>query len=147
VTGDAEQGVDLAVLYGGSIARCERASATYFRHFIELPRPLDKGESHDFGVAVSIPAGQAMNPRYSVQPLRRCDEFDLRIRFGQARGDLTVWNLDGVPRGMADDYREPGGVIHLDPAGEIHLRYRYLRAGLVYGVRWENHSEAGWHVV
>lgn len=133
----AEQRVDLAVLYGGAIARCERASATYFRHFIALPHPLVKGEVHDLGVAVTIPADQPMNPRYSIQPLRRCDEFDLRIRFGEARRDLVVWNLDGIPSGMADDYRESSAVVHLDPTGEIHLKYHYLRSGLVYGIRWE----------
>lgn len=135
--GDAEQNMDLAVLYGGSVARCERASATYFRHFIELPHPLEMGEVHDLGVVMTLPYGQHMNPRYSIQPLRRCDDFDFRVRFGGKRRDLTVWNLNGIPRGMIDDYQEPAAIVHLDPDGEIHLRYRNLRYGLVYGIRWE----------
>ena len=128
---------DLTILYGGSIARIERPSKTYFRYFIRLPQVLNRGQSHEIGVSVTLPAGQPMNPRYALQSLRRCDEFDLRIRFG-ARNRLSgVWNLAGVPRGMADDFTAAGARVDLDEAGEIHLNYQRLLVGLVYGARWE----------
>lgn len=72
--------VDLGVLYGASLTRPEQASASYFRYFLQLPRPLNRGESHDIGVSVTIPAGQPMNPRYSFQPLRRCQMYVDLIR-------------------------------------------------------------------
>ena len=128
---------DLTILYGGSIARIERPSKTYFRYFIRLPQLLKRGQSHEIGVSVTLPADQPINPRYALQPLRRCDEFDLRIRFG-ARNRLSgVWNLAGVPRGMADDFTAAGARVDLDEAGEIHLNYQRLLVGLVYGARWE----------
>ncbi len=131
---------NFALLYGGTLARQEQSSATYFRYFIRLPRPLARNESHKFGVSIAIPQGQRMNPRYAFKPLRRCDEFDLRIRFGNApRG---VWNMTGLPQGMIDSYTADGSVVHPDSDGAIHLSYRYLRVGLVYGARWENLTAA-----
>ena len=131
---------DLAILYGGSIARIERPSDTYFRYFIRFPEPLKSGQSHEIGVSVTLPADQPMNPRYTLQPLHRCDEFDLRIRFGARNSVSGVWNMAGIPRGMADDFTEAGARVKLDDAGEIHLNYRHLLAGLVYGARWETES-------
>lgn len=134
---NGQHGVDFAVIYGGSLERREQISETYFRYFIRLPRPLSRGESHDLGIALTIPPGQPMNPRYSFQPLRRCDEFDLRIRFGPAGSATRVWNMAGIPRGMADDFAAAAAIIDPDDAGEIHLMYQYLKVGLVYGARWE----------
>lgn len=134
--GGGRHRVNFAVLYGGTLDRDERRSETYFRYFIRLPRPLGLGESHEIGVALTVPPGQPMNPRYSFQPLRRCDEFDLRIRFGQET-TRQVWNMDGVPRGMIEDFAMSQAIVPVDDAGEIHLRYQRLRVGLVYGARWE----------
>ena len=128
---------DLTILYGGSVARLERPSNTYFRYFVRLPHPLKRGQSHEIGVSVTIPADQPINPRYALQPLRRCDEFDLRIRFGESNRLTGVWNLAGIPRGMADDFASASARVDLDDAGEIHLHYQHLLVGMVYGARWE----------
>ncbi len=132
---------DLTILYGGSLARIERPSNTYFRYFVRLPQPLRRGQSHEIGVSVTIPADQPINPRYALQPLFRCDEFDLRIRFGTRNRLAGVWNMAGIPRGMADDFAAPGARVTLDHAGELHLNYQRLLIGLVYGARWEMESE------
>jgi len=137
----AEHRVDIAVLYGASVTREERISASYFRYFLQLPHPLGRGESHAVGTSITIPIGQPMKPRYSFQPLRRCDEFDLRIRFGMAGRPTTVWNMDGIPHAMVENFMNSGALLQLDPAGEIHVTYRHLRIGFVYGVRWEG---PGW---
>ncbi len=128
---------DLTILYGGSLARTERPSNTYFRYFVRLPQPLRRGQSHEIGVSVAIPADQPINPRYAFQPLRRCDEFDLRIRFGAGNRLTGVWNLAGIPRGMADDFTSASARVDTDDTGEIHLNYQHLLVGLVYGARWE----------
>jgi hypothetical protein len=140
--GDGDHRVSFSVLYGGTLDRHEQTSETYFRYHIRLPRTLKLGESHDLGVALTIPSGQPMNPRYSFQPLRRCDEFDLRIRFGLASQIRRIWVMAGVPKGMADDFMEPDSLIPVDNAGEIHLKFQHLRTGLVYGARWEG-TESG----
>jgi hypothetical protein len=131
-----EQELSFSVLYGGSLIRCERPSGSYFRYFIGLPHPLSRGEPHDIGVLFSVPAVQPFNPRYTLQPLRRCDEFDLRIRFGSGNRPARIWAIGGLPRGMVDDFADPGALICPDTAGDIRLRYRNLRIGLAYGARW-----------
>jgi hypothetical protein len=131
---------DLTILYGGSLARLERPSNTYFRYFVRLPQPLRRGQSHEIGVSVAIPADQPINPSYALQPLRRCDEFDLRIRFGAGIRLAGVWNMAGIPRGMADDFTGANARVDIDGAGEIHLNYQHLLVGHVYGARWEVES-------
>jgi hypothetical protein len=130
-------GIRLEVLSGGSLTRQEVVGQTYFRSFIELPRPLRVGESHELKVGVSIPADQPMNPRYSFQPVRRCDEFDLLIRFGLRRTPRRVWMMDGLPHGMLAHFADPDAVIAPDAKGDVQLRYVNLRGGLVYGACWE----------
>jgi hypothetical protein len=132
-TGVGEHPAGLAMLYGASLAHPEPTAG----YFLRLPRPLRCGESHDIGVFVTIPASQPVTTRYSFQPLRRCDEFDLRVRFGPASRPVSVWNMDGIPREMAEGFRDSGALLQLDAAGEIHVLYRHLSIGLVYGMRWE----------
>lgn len=126
----------LEVIYGGSLTGCTWPTATYLRYSIRLPRPLRRGQSHQVGVSVATPPGQPFNPRYAIQPLRRCNEFDLRIRFGVAAPPGSVWRIDGLPRGMAEDLADPGALVRPDASGDIHLRYQHLQLGLVYGARW-----------
>lgn len=130
------QGAELKVLYGGSLAGCIWPTATYLRYTIRLPKPLRRGQSHELGVSIATPPGQPFNPRYAIQPLRRCDEFDLRIRFGAETPARSVWRIAGLPRGMVDDYADPDALVHPDATGDIHMRYQHLKMGLVYGARW-----------
>jgi hypothetical protein len=131
---------DLTILSGGSLARIERPSKSYYRYFVRLPQPLSRGQSHEISVSVKLPVDQPINPRYALQPLRRCDEFDLRIRFGAENRLTGVWNMAGIPRGMADDFATSSSRVATDAAGEIHLNYHRLLVGLVYGARWEMES-------
>ncbi|MGH3185696.1 MAG: hypothetical protein ACRDPY_00670 [Streptosporangiaceae bacterium] len=134
--GEHKQRPEFEVIYGGSLAHCERPSTSYFRYFIQFPHPLDRGEAHEVGVAITVPGDQPFNPRYTFQPLHRCDEFDLRVRFSSDTQPTRVWNMVGLPRGMVDDFAEPDALVWPDAAGDIRLRYEYLRTGLAYGARW-----------
>jgi hypothetical protein len=127
---------ELEVLYGASLIRTTWPTATYLRYAIQLPRPLRRGQSHQVGISITIPRDQPFNPRYAIQPLRRCDEFELRIRFGAAVRASSIWRIAGLPRGMADDFCDPGALVQPDAAGDIHLRYQQLKTGFVYGARW-----------
>jgi hypothetical protein len=127
---------ELKVLYGGSLTGSSWPTETYLRYTIQLPQPLRRGQSHEFGISIATPPGQPFNPRYAIQPLRRCDEFDLRIRFGAAAQAPSVWRIDGLPRGMVDDFADPDALLHPDTTGDIHMRYQHLKMGLVYGARW-----------
>lgn len=136
MTGSHGQRLQFSVIYGGSLTHSDQPSGSYFRYFIRLPRRLAHGESHDIGVAITVPDGQLLNPRYTFQPVRRCDEFELRIRFGTHRPPERVWRIAGLPRGMVDDFADSDALVSPDPAGDIHLRYQHLRIGLAYGARW-----------
>ena len=130
-----EQAAEVKVLHGGTLMASTWPTATYLRYTVRLPRPLRRGQSHELGISITTPHGQPFNPRYAIQPLRRCDEFDLRIRFGAARPH-NVWRIAGLPRGMVDDFADPDALLCPDATGDIHLRYQHLQMGRVYGARW-----------
>ena len=129
----AAHSAELRVIYGGTLIDSTWPTATYLRYAIRLPRPLHRGESHEFGISITTPRDQPFNPRYAIQSLRRCDEFDLRIRFGAAERARTVWRIAGLPRGMVDDFADSEALVQPDAVGDIHLRYEHLKLGLVYG--------------
>lgn len=131
-----EQVADVAVLHGGTLTKAEWSTPSYLTYTIRLDRPLCHGDSCELGVRIAIPPGQPFNPRYSFQPLRRCDEFDLRIRFGESADARRVWQISGLPRGMIEDFAAPEALIVPDTAGDIHLNFKFLKVGLVYGARW-----------
>lgn len=126
---------EVKVLHGGTLMASTWPTATYLRYTVRLPRPLRRGQSHEFGISIATPRGQPFNPRYAIQPLRRCDEFDLWIRF-YAGPERRVWRIAGLPRGMVDDFADPDALVRPDAAGDIHLRYQHLKLGMVYGARW-----------
>ncbi|WP_206785101.1 hypothetical protein [Amycolatopsis sp. MtRt-6] len=110
-----------SVLYGGTLS-----PAT-----VELPRPLSRGEPWEF--AAVFPCGLASQMVYV--PRHRCEVFDLRVRFGK-EGPSEVLSLDGAFERDVADPRYRGRTLQVDAAGEVHLRFRHLTPGLVYGARW-----------
>jgi hypothetical protein len=134
--GPAAGHLDLAVLHGGTLARSQWLSATYLRYFVRLPHPLRRGAAHDIGVRLAIPPGQPLHPKYMLTPLLRCDELDLRVRFGPGAAGRSIWRIAGLPPGMADDFADPAELLHPDADGDVRLRFSRLRLGLSYGARW-----------
>lgn len=133
---EGEQAADVTVLYGGTLSKAKWTTPSYLTYTIQLDRPLRRGDSCELGVRIDIPPGQPLNPRYSFQPLRRCDEFDLRIRFGESADARRVWRIPGLPRGMVDDFAALEALISPDSAGDVHLNFKFPRVGLAYGARW-----------
>lgn len=128
--------LDLRILFGGSEVLRKRPTDSYFQHFIRLPRPLGYGERHTLSVAVRIPPGQPMHPRYIYYPLRRCDAFELRLRFDRRHEPGRVWQIPGLPRGVVDEYAASDALVRPDTAGEIRLDFHGLQPGFGYGARW-----------
>ncbi|MEU4246931.1 hypothetical protein AB0F15_05915 [Amycolatopsis sp. NPDC026612] len=113
---------DGMVLYGGTLSEgCA----------VELPRPLSRGESWEF--AAVFAAEPATHMVYV--PRHRCEVFDLRVRFGKA-GPAEVLTLDGAFERDISDPGYRGRALPVDAAGEVHLQFRHLTPGLVYGARW-----------
>ncbi|MEU4517465.1 hypothetical protein AB0F52_01970 [Amycolatopsis sp. NPDC024027] len=107
---------DGLVLYGGTLSEGK----------VELPSPTPRR-------VVGVP-GEA-ETRLVYVPRHRCEVFDLRLRFGK-KGPPEVLVLDGAfERDIADPgYR--GRTLQPDAAGEVHVQFRHLTPGLVYGARW-----------
>ncbi|MGI5506512.1 hypothetical protein [Lentzea sp. CA-135723] len=122
--------VDVHLLYGGTLR--DRSDADRPGFTLVPAEPLTRGVTHDFALRYRLSHRDAMHPCVLHVPERPCEVFDLRVRFEHDRKRL-VRAFDGVLRSDA----EPNGVQRtVDRAGEIHLRFRRLLPGLVYGARW-----------
>lgn len=136
--GDESRSRDLLVeiLYGGVRLRRERASASEFRFVMELPVPLRSGEHHEYGLRFRIPPSQPMRPHYVFVPSRRCDTFDLRVRFDQDHPPNLVWRVSDAFHRAIDDAEPTDDLLNVDAAGEVRVRFHGLSTALGYGVQW-----------
>ena len=129
--------VDAELIYGGELVRSSgRSTPTTWAGSIRLPRLLNVGERHEYHVRISTVGRRYFRPCYVISPCRRCDEFELRIKFDTAAPPRRVWCLSGVPD-LGNDRTVPrGSEVCVDSAGEITLQFPNPRRGLNYGVRW-----------
>ncbi|MCP2242752.1 hypothetical protein [Lentzea aerocolonigenes] len=124
--------VDVHLLYGGTLQ--DRGSPLERPGFTLVPaEPLARGATYDFAVRYRLLNRDAMHPCVLHVPERPCEVFDLRVRFEHDRKRF-VRTFDGV---LQRSDTEPSGNQHaVDRAGEIHVRFRRLLPGLLYGARW-----------
>jgi hypothetical protein len=83
-----------------------------------------------------------MRTHYMIVSPRRCDLFDLRVRFDPARPPVEVWQASGVFYVGLEDMQPGGERLAVDKAGEIHQQFHNLRPGFSYGVLWKNQENA-----
>ncbi len=124
--------------YGGRLVKNEELSSPiYWSGDLLLPRPLDVGQSHEYQVQVrTLPRGE-MLPYYVLSPVRRVDEFDVRVKFDVSDRPRRVWALNGLPYRMVDERRPSAELLELDAVGEVVRRFGHLRPGLSYGIQWQ----------
>jgi hypothetical protein len=122
------------VVYGGTLVRQPRESAGRFGFVLQLPDPLKRYESAEFVVRYRLPPGRM---RYLLAPRRRCDMFDLRVRFDRTRPPARVRQISEALHRDLDDGSTHGEPVTLDAAGEIHLLFRNLKPALTYGAQWQ----------
>lgn len=129
--------LEVDVLYGGTLRDLGVVRQDRPGFALTLPKPLARGESHDFAVRFRLPSPRAMRSGVVHVPEHRCELFDLRVRFGPGRTPPHVWTMRDVHQSVgAADVRD--GLLHpVDRAGEVHLRFRRLVPGLAYGAQWE----------
>ena len=135
---DRPRAQDLLVeaLFGVTVASRERVTPSRFRYVLQLPRPLAAGEAYEYALLFRLPPDQPMRNHYVYAPTRRCDLFDLRVRFDPARVPPEVWRVDrGYVRDLDED-DAPRELVEVDRAGELHLQFQQLRPGLGYGAGW-----------
>jgi hypothetical protein len=138
VTGSGENGLSIDVLHGGRLVRRRMESSDRFGFSLALPRPLSRGEQHEFALRFRIAPGTPMRPHYVCVPKAPCDSFDLHVRFDPDRRPLGVWELTDAFQRDVEDPKSACRPVELDAVDEVHLQFHQLTAGRAYGVRWEN---------
>jgi hypothetical protein len=128
------------ILYGGEITRTEHITSSHHKYTVRLPTPLRAGEKHEYGTRFTgFP--RALTPPFCVMtPLRPCERFTVRVRFG-ANIPSRIWRLDGIPPRAIEDFEPADALLTADRLGEVSLEFSRLHQGLSYGVRWETTGE------
>ncbi|HEX4723048.1 MAG TPA: hypothetical protein VH333_11070 [Pseudonocardiaceae bacterium] len=129
-------------MFGTTMVDRHRKPGNRFVYDLALPVPLGIGQKHEYGLIWRIPDSQEMRSHYVVFPDRRCDEFELRIRFGADRTPELLWRAEEVfHREIDDPQPEPQTPLAVDRVGEVHVSFRNLLPGHGYGVQWRNAPE------
>lgn len=129
----------LQMIKGGELLRVEELARTRTRYLIRLPHPLRAGESHEYEMRIAAQPGGPLRDYYVFRPERRCDAFDLRVRFDRRK--LPAW----VRRVAAEDvhsYNSFEGLpaadetVAVDSTGEVSASFSGLRPHYGYGLQW-----------
>ncbi|MEU5261685.1 hypothetical protein [Amycolatopsis sp. NPDC021455] len=123
------------VLFGGEIVEARQVSASHAQFVMRLPSPLRLGQRHEYGIRFA-PRRTTLRPYYVMTPLRRCEEFSVRVRFDRADPPSRVWRLNGVPGRVIDDGVDSGDALTVNRVGEVGLEFHDLHQGLSYGLQW-----------
>jgi hypothetical protein len=131
--------LNLEMISGGELVLVQAMARTRTRYVIRLPRPLRAGDVHVYETKIQVLPGGPMRDYYVFRPERRCDRFDLRVRFG--RGRLPAWvrrvegedvhaynTYEGVPAG--------GELVTVDYTGEATASFSGLRQHFGSGLQW-----------
>ncbi|MGH3167519.1 MAG: hypothetical protein ACRDN0_16725 [Trebonia sp.] len=137
--GQGRLSVEATVVYGGSLERREEPSRSRTHFVIRLPARLQPGDSHEYEIRLRLPPGEGMRPHYVFTPERRCDLFDLRVRFDPGRLPAWIRRVDGETVRMFDESATPGGGdVVIDASGEARVRFTAPSMYLGYGLQWQD---------
>jgi hypothetical protein len=124
------------VYFGATLGNTYRKNESRFTLELDLPRPLGIGEQHEYGIVWRVPEDQPMRTHYVFFPDRRCEEFQLRIRFDAKQVPSTIWQVEEVFHRDVDDNRPTETLLRLDGASELNLTFNQLLPGHGYGAQW-----------
>lgn len=125
------------VLYGGSLVRRTMESARRFGMALALPRPLSRGEQHEFALRFRIPEGDAMRPHFVCVTKQDCDLLEIRVKFDEKKPPAAVWRLTKVFQDDLDDPAHRGDQVPVDTAAELRVTFGQVSPGFAYGVQWD----------
>lgn len=131
-------GLAMDVLFGGSPARRTMESTHRFGMVLTLPKPLNRGEEHEFGLRFRLPEGQPMNPHFVCVPRQSCEELEIRVKFDEKKLPTGVWRLTGVFQSDLDDPSHRMHQVRIDKAAELCVRFDRPKPGFAYGVQWDD---------
>lgn len=129
----------LEMISGGELELVQEMARTRTRYVIRLPRPLLAGQRHEYQTRIRVLPGGPPRDYYVFRPERRCDQFDLRVRFDRGRVPAWVRRVDGED---VHSYNTYGGVpgegelVGVDPAGEVSASFSGLRQHFGSGLQW-----------
>jgi hypothetical protein len=138
-SGQRRLGLKADVTSGGTLLRAEELSRNRTRYIIELPRPLQPDQTHEYEMHIRVAPDEPMRDYYVFRPERRCDGFDLRVRFDRRHPPRWVrqvtaedvhvyYPYEGVPA--------PFERVPVDPTGEARADFPRPRPHLGYGLQW-----------
>lgn len=128
--------VEVETRFGARVVGREQQSESHFRFLLALPRPLDRGEEHEYEIVFRLPGAWPVQPHYAFVPLVSCESFQLRVRFDPARPPAALWSFDRLAHRALEGRMTPGKPLCLDAHGEAVLRFDRLDQGFAYGIEW-----------
>jgi hypothetical protein len=138
-SGQRRLGLKADVTSGGTLRRAEELSRNRTRYVIGLPRPLRPGETHEYEMHIRVAPDEPMRDYYVFRPERRCDGFDLRVRFDRRRPPRWVRRVTAEDVHVYYPYEgtpAPFERVPVDPAGEARATFAHPRQHLGYGLQW-----------
>jgi hypothetical protein len=134
--GQARMRLELEMVYGGRLVRREEPSRSRFQFYIQLPSPLQPGETHEYEMILRVPPGDQIQPHYVTTPECHYNRFDLRVRFDPRRLPTWVRRIDGETVRMFSDRTTGIDKVALNSLGEAHVRFHNPAMYLGYGLQW-----------
>jgi hypothetical protein len=128
--------LDVEVLHGAMFARVQRPSTRNAVLRLQLPETLAAGQTHEFALEVRVPAGETMRPYYLFWPDRRCESFDLVVRFPPERLPRSVWRVCGITGPVPEDSPSDDDKLRPNGVGEVRTTFSELSSGSGFGIRW-----------
>ncbi len=140
--GGAGTGHDIRaeIAYGGEVVEEQRVSSGHTRFVVRLPEPLSLGQRHDYGIKFTAYPRALVRPYYVFTPLRRCEEFAVRVRFDPGSPPTSVWRVNGLPARALEDFEPGDDRLAVDRVGDVGLEFHDLQQGLSYGLQWQRPS-------
>lgn len=139
ITANASTGLEVDLFHGGTLVTRGMGASDRSTFSLVLPKPLARGESHDFAMRIRQPVDQPLRPHLACVLKHPCDLLDLRVRFNRTRLPGVVWLLRNAFQRDIDDSAPQGTRVPVDHAGECHVTFRDVTPGMANGLRWDRH--------
>ena len=140
-SGQRRLGLRADVTHGGKLVRTQDVPRSRNRtlYTIGLPSPLDADETHEYEMRIQVEPDEPMRDYYVFRPERRCDTFDLRVRFDRRHPPRWVRRVTGEDVHVYYPYEgvpAPFDRVPVDATGEARASFRQPRQHLGYGLQW-----------
>lgn len=129
----------LEMISGGELDLVQEMARTRTRYVIRLPHPLLAGQRHEYQTRIRVLPGGPLRDYYVFRPERRCDQFDLRVRFDRGRVPAWVRRVDGEDVHSYNTYEgapAQSDLVGVDPVGEASASFSGLRQHFGSGLQW-----------